>query len=76
MNEYFQKMQRFKELAFPIVRKRNERKLLARKETWDSTARVHPFKEGDFVLVKNNNPASGPGKMKLRSKYVGPFRVI
>ena len=28
------------------------------------------------MLVKNNNPASGPGKMKLRAKYIGPFRVI
>ena len=76
VNEYFQKMRRFQELSFQIVRSRNERKLLANKEKWDETARIHPFKEGDFVLVKNNNPASGPGKMKLRSKYVGPFRVI
>ena len=27
-------------------------------------------------MVKNKNPASGPGKMKLRAKYIGPFRVI
>ena len=76
VNEYFQKMRRFQELAFQIVRSRNERKLLARKVTWDATAKTHSFKEGDFVLVKNNNPASGPGKMKLRAKYIGPFRVI
>ena len=76
VNEYFQKMRRFQELAFQIVRSRNERKLLARKKHWDSTARTHSYKEGDFVLVKNKNPASGPGKKKLRSVYVGPFRVI
>ena len=76
VNEYFQKMRRFQELAFQIVRSRNQRKLLARKENWDSTAKRHTFTEGDFVLVKNNNPASGPGKMKLRAKYLGPFRVI
>ena len=76
VNEYFQKMRRFQELAFQIVRSRNQRKLLARKETWDSTAKCHTFTEGDFVLVKNNNPASGPGKMKLRAKYLGPFRII
>ena len=76
VNEYFQKMRRFQELAFQIVRARNERKLIANKDKWDLTAKVHSFKEGDFVLVKNNNPASGPGKMKLRAKYIGPFRVI
>ena len=58
------------------MRKRNERKLLARKAEWDNTARTHTYKEGDYVLVKNNSPASGPGKMKLRAKYIGPFRVI
>ena len=76
VNEYFQKMRRFQELAFQIVRSRNERKLLARKADWDTTAKTNPYKEGDFVLVKNKNPASGPGKMKLRAKYIGPFRVI
>ena len=76
VNEYFQKMRRFQELAFQIVRSRNERKLIARKAQWDTTARTHSYKEGDFVLVKNKNPASGPGKKKLRSVYVGPFRVI
>ena len=76
VNEYYQKMRRFQELAFQIVRSRNERKLQARKESWDSTAKYHSYKAGDFVLVKNNGPASGPGKMKLRAKYLGPFRVI
>ena len=76
VNEYFQKMRRFQELSFQIVRSRNERKLLAKKVTWDNHARTHHYKEGDFVLVKNKNPASGPGKKKLRAIYVGPFRVI
>ena len=76
VNEYFQKMRRFQELAFQIVRGRNERKLLARKVNWDTTAKTHAYKAGEFVLVKNCNPASGPGKLKLRAKYIGPFRVI
>ena len=76
VNEYFQKMRRFQELAFQIVRHRNERKIDAKKEDWDKHARTHSYKPGDFVLVKNNNPASGPGKKKLRAIYVGPFRVL
>ena len=76
VNEYFQKMRRFQELAFQITRSRNERKLLAKKVTWDITARTHKYKEGDFVLVKNKAPASGPGKKKLRAIYIGPFRVL
>ncbi len=76
VNEYFQKMRRFQELAFQIVRSRNERKLEIRRAQWDTTARTHTYGVGDFVLVKNKNPASGPGKKKLRSIYVGPFRVI
>ena len=76
VNEYFQKMRRFQELSFQIVRSRNERKLQAKKDLWDTTARNPPYTVGDYVLIKNNNPASGPGKMKLRAKYIGPFRVI
>jgi hypothetical protein len=76
VNEYFQKMRRFQELSFQIVRSRNERKLQAKKDLWDETSRNPPYVVGDYVLVKNNNPASGPGKMKLRAKYIGPFRVI
>jgi hypothetical protein len=69
-------MRRFQELAYQIVRGRNERRLQAKKELWDETARQQPYKLGDFVLIKNQNPASGPGKMKLRAKYIGPFRII
>jgi hypothetical protein len=76
VNEYYQKMRRFQELAFQIVRGRNERRLLAKKDVWDVHARKPPYSIGDYVLIKNVNPASGPGKMKLRSKYIGPFRVI
>jgi len=76
VNEYFQKMRRFQELSFQIVRSRNERKLQAKKDLWDTNARNPPYNVGDYVLIKNNNPASGPGKMKLRAKYIGPFRVI
>jgi hypothetical protein len=76
VNEYFQKMRRFQELAFQIVRRRNERKLLAKQTTWNRNAKIHPYKNGDFVLIKNKAPASGPGKAKLRAKYIGPFRVL
>ena len=76
VNEYYQKMRRFQELAFQIVRGRNERRLLSKKDVWDVHARKPPYSIGDYVLIKNVNPASGPGKMKLRSKYIGPFRVI
>ena len=69
-------MRRFQELSFQIVRSRNERKLLAKKDSWDENSRNPPYSVGEYVLVKNNAPASGPGKMKLRSKYIGPFRVI
>ena len=48
----------------------------AKKEIWDETTRDQPYKLGDYVLIKNKNPASGPGKRKLRAKYIGPFRVI
>ncbi len=27
-------------------------------------------------MIKNLNPALGPGETKLRSKYIGPFRII
>ena len=76
VNEYFQKMRRFQELAFQIVRSRNERKIQAKKADWDTHARTHNYKVGDFVLIKNKNPASGPGKKKLRAIYIGPFRVL
>ena len=26
--------------------------------------------------MKNLNPALGPGETKLRSKFIGPFRII
>jgi len=76
VNEYYQKMRRFQELSFQIARVRNAKKIQARKIQWDKTARKPRFEEGDFVLIKNNNPASGPGKLKLRAKYLGPFRII
>jgi len=76
VNEYYQKMRRFQELSFQIARVRNAKKIQARKAQWDKTARKPRFEEGDFVLIKNNNPASGPGKLKLRAKYLGPFRII
>ena len=75
-NEYYQKVRRFQELAFQIVRKRNERKLQSKREQWDKHARTHKYKLGDFVMVKNKNPADGPGQKKLRATYIGPFRVI
>jgi hypothetical protein len=51
VNEHFQKMQCFQELAFQKVTSRNERMLVGRKENWDTTAKIQNFQEGDFVLV-------------------------
>ena len=76
VNEYYQKARKFQELAFQIARVRNEKRINARREAFDKTARKPKYKEGDYVLKKNLSPASGPGKMKLRAKYLGPYRVI
>ena len=76
ITEYAQKVRRFQEIAYQIARVRNEKKITAKKEQFDKTARKHPFSEGSFVMVKNLNPADGPGRMKLRAKYLGPYRVL
>jgi len=76
VNQYYQKMRRFQELSFQIARMRNEKRIQARKEVNDATARKPKYEEGGYVLIKNNNPALGPGNMKLRAKYVGPFRIL
>jgi hypothetical protein len=76
VTEYHQKMRRFQEVAFQIARARNEKRIQAKKQEWDKTAKTHNYEIGDFVVIKNQNPASGIGKMKLRTKYIGPFRII
>src|SRR5574343_371003 len=74
--EYFTKMRRFQELAFDIVQKRNEASAKANKAKMDKNAIQSKFQVEDYVLVKNLAPAPGPGMAKLRSKYLGPFRII
>ena len=76
VSEYFQKIRRFQELAFDIVRKRNEDNVRAKKMQLDRNAIKPQFQVGDYVLVKNLAPGQGPGLVKLRSKYIGPFRII
>ncbi len=50
-----QKLRRFQEVAFQIARARNEKRIEAKKKEWDKTAKIHNFKVGDFILVKNLN---------------------
>ena len=76
VNEYFTKLRRFQELSFQIVTARNERLAKARKVQMDKNAITPKYKIGDYVLVKNLQPGTGPGQVKLRAKYIGPFRVI
>ncbi len=76
VTEYHQKVRQFQEVAFQIARARNEKRIQAKKQEWDKTAKTHNYNIGDFVVIKNQNPASGIGKMKLRTKYIGPFRII
>jgi len=53
-----------------------QRKVQDRKAAWDQGARNPHFKIGDYVVIKDLSPGEGPGKMKLRPKYIGPFRII
>ena len=76
VNEYFTKLRRFQELSFQIVTMRNERLAKARKVQMDKNAITPKYKVGEYVLVKNLQPGTGPGQVKLRAKYIGPFRVI
>jgi len=76
INEYYQKMRRFQELSFQIARVRNEKRISDKKKDFDKTALQPKYQEGDYVMIKNLNPASGPGKMKLRARYLGPYRVL
>jgi len=76
VTEYHQKVRRFQEVAFQIARARNEKRIQNKKKEWDKTAKIHNFKVGDFILVKNLNPALGPGETKLRARFIGPFRII
>ena len=69
-------MRRFQEISFQIARVRHEQRIESKRKEWNKNAITPKFKKGDFVLKKNNNPASGPGKMKLRAKYLGPYRII
>ena len=76
VNDYYRKLRRFQELAFQIVKMRNERLSKIRKDQMDKNAITPNFKIGEYVLVKNLQPGKGPGQVKLRPKYIGPFRII
>ena len=76
VTEYYKKLRRFQELSFEIVRARNERLSKARKAQMDKNAITPKYAIGDYVLVKNLQPGLAPGQVKLRTKYLGPFRII
>ena len=76
VNEYFQKMRKFQDVAFQIARIRTKRQIESKKLVFDKTARKPKYCEGDYVLVKNLSPGKGPGQLKLRAKYLGPYRII
>ena len=67
ITEYHQKIRRFQEIAFQIARARNKKRIQAKKKEWDKHAKTHRFEVGDYILVKNLNPALGPGETKLMS---------
>jgi len=73
-NEYYQKIRRFQELAFQIVKGRNDQAVDNRKKVWDKTAVKHPFTEGGYVMVKDLAPVVGKGATKLRPKFLGPYQ--
>jgi hypothetical protein len=76
VNEYFTKLRRFQELSFEIVQKRHERIAKNRKLHLNKNAISQPYKVGDYVMVKNLQPGTAPGQVKLRPKYLGPYRII
>ena len=74
-NEFLESIRRFQEYAFQLTRARHEKLRDKRKEAHNANAYKHNFKPGDFVLVRDLQPAP-KGQLKLRPKYRGPYRVI
>ncbi|HEY7535653.1 MAG TPA: transposase family protein, partial [Thermodesulfobacteriota bacterium] len=76
VNDYYKKLRRFQELAFQIVQTKNERLAEIKHKQMNKNAITPQFKIGEYVLVKNLKPGTGPGQVKLRPKWIGPFRII
>ena len=74
-NDFLESIRRFQEYAFQLTRARHEKLRDKRKELHNVNAHSHNFKPGDFVLVRDLQPAS-KGNLKLRPKYRGPYRVV
>ena len=76
VNDYYRQLRRFQDLAYQIAKARTERQKAKTFDTANDKARTPKFEVGDFVLVKDQSPGKGPGQLKLRAKYTGPYRVI
>ena len=76
VNEYYQKMRKFQELAYNIASLRSNRQKDVTKDKANLKATKPKFREGDYILIKDLSPGKGPGQRKLRAKYLGPYRVI
>ena len=75
LDEYVSSLRRFQEYAYQLTRHKHKVAAEKRKEILNKNSRPHPYVEGDFVMVKELQPAK-KGDLKLRNKYRGPFRVI
>ena len=73
---YMSHLRRAQQLQWQLVRSRSQKLVEKRREKANEKLKPHPFKVGDFVLIKNLSPALGKGQKKLRAKYIGPFRVV
>ena len=74
-DEYVLSMRRFQEYAFRLTRYKHKQTAEKLKDKLNKTSYAHKFTDGDFVLIKELQPA-GRGQLKLRNKYRGPYRVI
>lgn len=75
VSEYIRHTRKAQELQWQLVRARSAKLMAKRRTKANETAREHKHQIGDYVLVKNLAPAA-KGELKLRAKYVGPYRVV
>ena len=73
--EYVVSLRRFQEYSFRLTRYKHQQLAEKHKREMNKTSKPHKFVEGDFVMIKELQPA-GKGELKLRNKYRGPFRII